>query len=58
MSRRSPYIIHLTANDRRTLEAIARKYTSSYREVIRARIILYAADGMDNDHIAGRLDTP
>lgn len=40
------------------LEARARKYTSSYRDVIRAKIVLYAADGLDNDKIAARLDTP
>jgi transposase len=37
---------------------MARKYTSSYRNVIRARIILYAAQGLENDQIAARLDTP
>lgn len=26
--------------------------------VIRAKIVLYAADGMSNDQIASRLDTP
>jgi transposase len=37
---------------------MARKYTSPYREVIRARIVLYAAEGFSNDEIAARLDTP
>ena len=37
---------------------MARKYTSSYRDVIRAKIALYAAAGLDNDEIAARLDTP
>jgi transposase len=40
------------------LEAIARKYTSPYRDVIRAKIVLYAAQGLGNDEIAERLDTP
>ena len=40
------------------LEAIARRYTSPYRDVIRAKIVLYAAKGLDNDEIAARLDTP
>jgi transposase len=40
------------------LQAIARKYTSPYRDVIRAKIVLYAAQGMGNDEIALRLDTP
>ncbi len=37
---------------------MARKYTSSYRDVIRARIVLYAAKGLGNHQIAARLDTP
>ena len=40
------------------LEAVARKYTSPYRDVIRAKIVLYAAQGLGNDEIAHRLDTP
>jgi transposase len=28
------------------------------REVVRARIVLMAADGLRNDEIAARLDTP
>ena len=39
------------------MDACARKYTSQYRDVIRAKVILYAADGMRNDQIAERLDT-
>ncbi len=58
MSRRSPYRIRLRKTERVALEAMARKYTSSYREVIRARIVLYAAKGLGNDQIAARLDTP
>jgi transposase len=56
--RQSPFIIELTKGERRELEGIGRKYTSSYRDVIRAKIILYAADGLPNDRIAARLDTP
>lgn len=58
MPRRSPYIVNLTAKERDKLESIARRYTSPYRDVIRARIVLYAADGLGNDQIAARLDTP
>jgi len=43
--------------ERATLEARAHRYTSSYRDVIRARIVLYAAQGMENKDIAARLDT-
>ena len=58
MPRISPFVIHLSATDKAKLQAMARRYTSSYRDVIRARIILYAAQGLGNDHIAARLDTP
>ncbi len=54
----SPYHIRLTKKERIALEAIARQYPSPYREVIRARIVLYAAAGLRNDEIAARLDTP
>ncbi len=58
MPRKSPYRIRLSKTERVALEAMARKYTSPYREVIRARIVLYAAEGLSNDQIAARLDTP
>ncbi len=58
MPRQSPFIIELSDVERTRLKAMARKYTSSYREVIRAKIVLYAAKGLDNDEIAQRLDTP
>jgi len=58
MPRKSPFLIKLTRAERRQLEALSRKYTSSYRDVIRSKIILYAADGLANDEIAERLDTP
>ena len=57
MTRRSPYVLDLTAEQRRELEARARRYTSSYRDVVRAKIVLMAAQGLDNDEIAARLDT-
>ena len=58
MPRRSPFIIRLMAEDKSRLEAAARRYTSPYRDVIRAKIVLYAAQGLSNDAIALRLDTP
>jgi transposase len=58
MPRESPWIIELTPEERKRLEAVARKYTSSYRDVVRAKIALYAADGLGNDEIAARIDTP
>jgi len=58
MPRRSPFSIVLGREERARLQAIARKYTSPYRDVIRAKIVLYAAAGLRNDQIAARLDTP
>lgn len=57
MPRKSPYEIILDRATRRTLKTQARKYTSAYRDVVRARIVLMAAEGMDNDEIALRLNT-
>src|SRR6202158_3667020 len=58
MTRTSPYSITLAEAERAELEARARRYTSPYSDVVRARIVLYAADGLANDEIAARLDTP
>lgn len=58
MPRSSPYRVELTAEERGVLEPRARKYTSPYRDVIRAKIVLLAAAGLANDVIAARLDTP
>ena len=48
----------LTSEEQEKLEARARKYMSPYREVIRAKVVLFAAQGLSNDVIATRLDTP
>jgi len=56
--RHSPFVLTLSDSERATLEARARKYTSPYREVIRAKIVLLAAEGLSNDVIGARLDTP
>lgn len=58
MPRSSPYWIELSREEKASLELLARRYTSPYRDVIRARIVLYAARGLSNDQIATRLDTP
>lgn len=58
MPRKSPYDIVLTQTERKELESIARKYTSAYYCVVRAKIVLYAAQGIDNDEIGRRLDLP
>jgi len=56
--RTSPYAIRLSEGERTELEGVARSYTSPYRDVIRARIVLYASQGLSNEEIAARLDTP
>ena len=48
----------LSSDERRALELMARKYTSPYCDVIRAKIVLLADEGLTNDVIASRLDTP
>lgn len=58
MPRRSPFVIELSGEERRALERQARRYTSPYWEVVRARIVLLAADGLGNDAIARRLEMP
>ena len=58
MPRRSPYKIVLSEVERGELESRARRYTSPYAEVVRAKIVLMAAEGLRNDEIAARLDTP
>ncbi len=57
MPRRSPYTIVLHPKTRQALETRARTYTLAYRDVVRARIVLMAAEGMSNDQIALRLNT-
>ena len=58
MPRRSPFGISLTVDERDILEETARAYTSPYIDVIRAKIVLYAAEGLTNLEIGERLDTP
>jgi transposase len=55
---RSPYQIRLSETERQELEKRARNQKAEYREVVRARIVLYAAEGLSNQDIADRLDTP
>lgn len=58
MPRESPYRIRLSRTERRTLEARSRQYTLPYREVVRAKLVLLAAQGLGNTVIAERLDLP
>lgn len=57
MPRESPYTIELRDEERRVLEVRARRYTLPYRDVVRAQMILLAAQGLRNDEIAHRLNT-
>ncbi len=58
MSRRSPYHIVLSQQERKELEHLAKSYTAPYYLVIRAKLILMAAEGMDNKTIGERLSLP
>jgi transposase len=58
MPRKSPFAVQLTDEERQSLEGIARKYTSPYCEVVRAKVVLLAAEGLENTEIAQRLDLP
>jgi transposase len=58
MPRRSPFVIELTKGERAELEARLKEYTSPYRDVMRAKIVLLASEGLGNDSIAARLSMP
>ena len=58
MPRKSPYNILLTHEEKLELERMARRYTSAYCEVVRAKTILLAAQGLENKAIGERLDVP
>ncbi len=53
----SPNPVILTNEERRELESRAHKHASRYHDVIRAKIILLAAQDLSNDVIASRLGT-
>jgi hypothetical protein len=57
MPRTSPYRVILTEDEARILEQRARKYTLPYYAVVRAQMILLAAEGFSNKTIAARLNT-
>ena len=56
VTRRSPYVIELSAVDRAALQQRARAYTALHHQVMRAKIVLLAAAGVENTVIADRLD--
>jgi len=57
MPMRSPYAIQLTKGEQAELLARSGEYTSPYRDVVRARIVLLASQGLENARIAEHLDT-
>jgi hypothetical protein len=57
MPRQSPYVITLSKAEARELTEQATKYTLPYSRVLRAKMILMAAEGLSNDEIASRLDS-
>jgi transposase len=56
MSIKSPFIIVLTILDECVLRARARSSTAAHRDVIRARIVLGAAEGAANTEIAAEVN--
>jgi hypothetical protein len=58
MPRRSPYVIRLTEVERLELEARCKEYASPYRDVVRAKVVLLASQGLGNDQIAAQLGMP
>ena len=57
MPTQSPCRIELTDEQRAILDERARAHTAPYWEVVRARIVLLAAEGTSNKGIGARLDT-
>ena len=58
MPQNSPYSIILASDETKELDAIARRYTSPYCDVMRAKVVLLAAEGLSNKDIGNRLDVP
>lgn len=55
MCRLSPFVITLADADRAELERRTRCYTLPHAVVVRAKIVLLAAEGLQNTQIAARL---
>src|SRR3989304_2145500 len=56
MPKPSPYRIDLSPEERSELLRRAAKYSLPYYHVVRAKMILLAAEGLSTDEIAVRLD--
>ena len=55
MPRTSPFTIRLSSSEAAELHRRAAKYTLPYFQVVRAKMILLAAQGLGNDEIAAQL---
>jgi hypothetical protein len=55
MPKKSPFDIQLTSDERAVLRRRARTYTLPYFVVLRAKIILLAAEGRSNHQISAAL---
>src|SRR6266566_4899403 len=56
MPRTSPFVIRLSSAEKSELQRRVGRYTLPYFQVQRAKMILLAAEGLNNDEIAARLD--
>ena len=57
MARASAFVIVLSGEERAELERRVACYTLPHKVVVRAKMILYAAEGQSNVEIARRLET-
>ena len=57
MPRGSPFVIRLSEEEAVELRRRARKYTLPHFQVVRAQMMLLAAQGLSNDQVAARLNT-
>jgi len=58
MPRKSPFEIILTSKEQSYLNSLARKYTAPYKDVVRAKVILMAAKGIENKEIGEKFNLP
>ena len=54
---KTPFLVTLTKAEERELQRWARQQTRGYAQVQRARIVLLAAEGLENAEIARRVGT-
>lgn len=58
MPRTSPFTITLSSSEEKILVQRSNQYTAPYYKVVRAKIVLLAASGMENAKISQVLDVP